>query len=694
MSDAARLVDLIKRGEMAVITIQNPARNNELSSAVLMQLNDVLNRVKNDDEVKTVVITGQGLFSVGASVEEIWQISSEGNTEKARELLTKANDIVNAIQDLGKPTIAAIERFCLGGGNEIAMACNYRIATEDTRLGQPEIKLGIIPGMGGTQRLPRLINLRKALSLLVSGEMIDAKQAKDLGLIDEVVPKGTLLAVGVKKWIAENTKDGWTLNAQRGYWREVPESEIDDALKTAPLNDSRPEARDIILDAVSQGLRLPRLEALKLEQDLFARLVVTEKAQEYLAKFLKKPLPKKASVADPASKTENANDKAETLKMIRDTVRSFLVREVRPNVEKMEAERRIPRELLKRMAVELEMFGIPFPEEYGGVGLGKVGYCILMEEIARVHGSLAAVVGAHMGLGCMPIYLFGTAEQKGKYLKAGIEGDMIGAFALTEPNAGSDAFNLSTMAVKAEDGSWTLNGRKQFITNGDIADFMIVFAQTDKESGRNGITAFIMDTALAGFKVERVEEKIGIHASRTANVTFDDVRIPPENVLGRVGQGYKVAMIALNGGRLSLAAGCLGATKEALKLAYNHAVQTKRSGQSILEFQIIQVYLAKIRATIYLMEAGIYKAAEKADQGADIREEAAILKWMCSEMGGQAIDAAVQVFGGYGYMIDYPIARMYCDARINRIFEGTNEIQSLMVCKELVKNNGLTEPLV
>jgi len=165
MSDAARLVDLIKRGEMAVITIQNPARNNELSSAVLMQLNDVLNRVKNDDEVKTVVITGQGLFSVGASVEEIWQISSEGNTEKARELLTKANDIVNAIQDLGKPTIAAIERFCLGGGNEIAMACNYRIATEDTRLGQPEIKLGIIPGMGGTQRLPRLVGLEKSLPL-------------------------------------------------------------------------------------------------------------------------------------------------------------------------------------------------------------------------------------------------------------------------------------------------------------------------------------------------------------------------------------------------------------------------------------------------------------------------------------------------------------------------------------------------
>jgi alkylation response protein AidB-like acyl-CoA dehydrogenase len=352
----------------------------------------------------------------------------------------------------------------------------------------------------------------------------------------------------------------------------------------------------------------------------------------------------------------------------------------------MEKEERILPEIMKKMA-DLGFYGICFPEKYGGSGFGKTGYCLIFEELTRVHPSTAVTVGAHIGLACGAIYLYGSEAQKQKYLKAGIEGKMIGAFALTEPEAGSDAANIQTTAVK-KGNKWILNGNKQFITNGDIADFIIVIAQTNKFLGTKGLTAFIIETKWPGFSVVGLEHKMGIKASRTAQIAFDNLEVPEENVLGEIGSGFKIAMNVLNGGRLGLAAGCLGMAKAAFELAYKHAETRVQFGKPIIKQDKIRQYLAEMRADIFILESAIYATAKRADLGEDIREEAAILKLFASEISGQIIDKALQIHGGYGYMEDYPICRMYRDARINRIFEGTNEIQHLMIFKEIFKSNG------
>lgn len=297
-------------------------------------------------------------------------------------------------------------------------------------------------------------------------------------------------------------------------------------------------------------------------------------------------------------------------------------------------------------------------------------------------------IGVHVGLGSNPIAMFGTEEQKQKYLVPAIKGEKIGAFALTEPEAGSDEANIQTTAKKVGN-KWILNGTKQFITNSDIADFIIVIAQTDKFLGISGLTSFIIDTNSPGFSVIRREIKMGIKAARTCAFVLENFEVPGENILGEVGQGFKIFMNTLNGGRLGLAAGCLGAAKEAFKLAYEHASQRVQFGKSLIEQEVIQFYLAEMRSQIYLMESAVYRAAKDADSGRDVRLEAAILKLTCSEMCSEIIDKALQIFGGYGYIEDYPIARMYRDARINRIFEGTNEIQKLMIFKEIFKSGGI-----
>lgn len=675
-------VDLIKRDNLGIIVIQNPPYNT-LTTEIFLSLKKVLEDLKNDSAIKVVILTGKGLFSTGAEVKEIWQIAKNNDLKKGKELLVLANSVPDLIENLGKPVIAVIDGYCLGGGNELALACTARIAAETAQFGQPEINLGIMPGMGGTQRLPRLINLEKALMMLLLGSFISAKEAKEINLVDEVVPQKDLVRSAKElalRILEKPIERKFNQFSPQEFERIITSEKFQVLMKS-----KSPDAVQAILKAVKEGMTLPLAEALKLEQQLFAELVMTEGAKKAIAKFLKiedkpKEQPKTTSVSTETGVSQQEYD------ILRKTLRDFAKAEIEPKIEQMEREERILPEIMKKMA-DLGFFGICYPEKYGGAGFGKTGYCMIFEELSRVHASTAVTVGAHIGLACGAIYLFGTEEQKQKYLRAGIEGKMIGAFALTEPNAGSDAANIQTTAIK-KGNKWIINGSKQFITNGDFADFMIVIAQTDPFLGLKGLAAFIIETKWPGFSVVSLEHKMGIKASRTAQIAFDNLEVPEENMLGQIGDGFKIAMNTLNGGRLGLAAGCLGVSKAAFEIAYKHAVQRVQFGKPLIEQEVIQCYFAEMRAKIYMMEMAVYGAAKEADRGEDIRLEAAILKLTCSEFCSEIVDTSLQILGGYGYMEDYPLARMYRDARINRIFEGTNEIQKLMIFKEIFKSGG------
>ena len=373
--------------------------------------------------------------------------------------------------------------------------------------------------------------------------------------------------------------------------------------------------------------------------------------------------------------------------MLRETVKRFVDQEIRPLAQKIDEEHEVPRELIDAMA-KLGFLGIAFPEEYGGVGAGEIGYCILLEEMARGCASTSTVVGAHQSIGAMAIYLDGNEEQKQKYLVPLAKGEKIGAFALTEPNAGSDAAGIETTAV--EDGNdYVLNGQKIYITNGSIADIISVFAATDKKKGvRGGISAFIVETATPGFTVGRVEEKMGIRGSQTAELFFEDVRVPKENLLGRRGFGFITAMKTLDVGRLSLAASCVGAAKELIDLSTQHAKTRIQFGKPIAEQQAIKWMLAEMAADTFAMESLTYRSAWMRDQGLKFSREAAIAKMYASEALDRIVDKAVQIHGGIGYMAEYPIERFYRDSRINRIFEGTNEIQRLVIASDILKKDG------
>lgn len=360
----------------------------------------------------------------------------------------------------------------------------------------------------------------------------------------------------------------------------------------------------------------------------------------------------------------------------------------------MEKTENIPMELVRKMA-GLGFFGVCFDEKYGGSGCGKTGYCVVAEELTRAHASTALLFGAHVSLACGAVNIGGSEEQKMRYLRPAIAGEMIGAFALTEPNAGSDAAGVETMAEK-KGSRWIINGGKLFITNGDFADFAVVIAQTDKSLGEKGLTAFIVETRWPGFSVGKHEDKTGLRASRTVQLFFDNIEVPEENLLGRVGGGFKIAMETLNGGRLGLGAGCIGIARDAYDRAFEHAAGRKQFGQPINMFQANQFALAKMAAKIYFMESAVYRAAAEIDAGQnqDPRMEAAIIKFMCSEMAWEIVDSAVQIFGGYGLIKDYSIERLFRDARYNRIFEGTNEIQQLLIFRKLLESGGVLRDYV
>ena len=379
----------------------------------------------------------------------------------------------------------------------------------------------------------------------------------------------------------------------------------------------------------------------------------------------------------------------------RAAVRAFVAKEIAPVVPAMDEAEAFPTESVGRMRAE-GYFGIPVPEEYGGLGLGKVGYCIFLEELAKVDASHASIVGAHTSLGTTPLLYYGTEAQKRRWLVPAARGEKLLAFSLTEPGSGSDSGALRTVAERHGDG-FVLTGNKIYVTNGREADTVILLAANDLKLGPNGgVTAFAVDTTLAGFKVGRCERKMGLHGTSTAELILDHVEVGADTVLGEVGKGFPVAMTALDVGRVSLGAASLGGIEAALAGALEFAKNRTQFGLPIVEHQAIQFKLADMEMRAQALRYLVYHAAARQDRmGPDPAQwgrlarqektrEAAVLKCLASEWASEVIDEALQVHGGLGYIRGTPVERAYRDARIAEIFEGTNEIQRLVIARDLI----------
>jgi len=373
---------------------------------------------------------------------------------------------------------------------------------------------------------------------------------------------------------------------------------------------------------------------------------------------------------------------------LRRMIREFVQNEVAPLAAELDREHRVPFETLEKMA-QIGLLGVCFPQEYGGMGAGETGYCILMEELGRVCTSTAVNVGTHIGIGGTVIDLNGTHEQKKKYLTPLARGEKIGAFVLTEADAGSDAAAIRTRAVRDGD-HWVINGTKTFNTNGSFAEIVTVMALTDPALGaRGGVTAFIVEPDMPGFKVGTHENKMGIRGSSTAELIFEDVRVPHENVLGKVGEGFVAFMKTLDVGRVTLAAACLGGAQAALEWAVRWASARKQFGAELAHKQSVQWMIADIATEVEALRSLIYRAAWMVDTGRPFSQLAAMCKVYGSEVASRAIDKVVQIHGGLGLTRDFAIERAFRDARISEIFEGTSEIQRIVIASNIFREHGV-----
>ncbi len=375
----------------------------------------------------------------------------------------------------------------------------------------------------------------------------------------------------------------------------------------------------------------------------------------------------------------------EELLQMKAMIREFIEKEVEPFAMQMESADHISDSLLDKSR-ELGLFGLSIPEEYGGMGLNMVGKCALFEELGKTINGYTTILGAHNGIGSVGIVELANEEQKQRYLPRMASGEFIGAFALTEPEAGSNAANIKTSAVK-KGNRYILNGQKIYITNAPMAHVFTVMAVTDSSKRAKGITSFIVEKNFPGFHIGSIEKKMGLHGSHTAQLYFEDLEVPEENMLGLPGQGYVNALKILATGRAGLAARCLGSCQYLLDKSVSYAHERRQFGKPIFEQQIIQHYLAEMALETEALRSLIYRVAWMTDQGMDVIKEAAMAKLYGSEVYGRVADKAVQIHGGIGYIADYPIERFYRDARITRIYEGTSEIQKNIIASRLQKEH-------
>lgn len=376
---------------------------------------------------------------------------------------------------------------------------------------------------------------------------------------------------------------------------------------------------------------------------------------------------------------------SENIRLMRDTVRRFVKNDLEPISQQVEEEEKIPEKVVQKMR-ELGFFGLSIPEDYGGMGLNTLGECVLNEEFGRVNSCFRSRFGTNNGIGSQGILIDGTLEQKENYLPRIASGEWTAAFALTEPNAGSDAANIQTKAVKKGD-VYLLNGLKHFITNGDIADVVTVMAVTDKEKGPRGVTAFIVEKTFPGYSVGKVDHKMGVHGNNTSELVFEDCQVPAANIIGGLeGKGFVTAMKVLEKGRITIAAVCVGTAQYVLDLSIAHSKQRIQFGKPISANQAIQWMLADMAISIYAGRQMVYHTAWSRDQKQRVTQQAAMCKAFCTEMVNRAADSALQIHGGMGYMKESPIERVYRDVRLTRIFEGTSEIQRMVIARELLKD--------
>ena len=377
--------------------------------------------------------------------------------------------------------------------------------------------------------------------------------------------------------------------------------------------------------------------------------------------------------------------------LFRRVVREICDTEIKPLAKKIDREHGVPSELIRKLA-SLGLMGVPFPQKYGGMGGGEIGYCILAEELGRVCSSTTTVVGAHIGIAAMSIHLDGTERQKLKYLIPLARGEHIGAFGLTEAAAGSDAAAIKTTAVR-DGNDYVINGTKVFITNGDIADTIVIMAVTDASLGAyGGITAFIVETASPGFSIGSLENKMGIRGSSTAECVLQDVRVPKENVLGKFGAGFLTFMKSLDIGRASLGAGCLGGAQEAMEVSIAWAKAREQFGVPVATKQAVHFMISEMFVEIEALRSLVYRTAWLIDSHQPHIMEAAACKLFGSEVAGRCSNKALQIHGALGYSRDCGIERGWRDQRITEIYEGTNEIQRIVIAANLFRPYGVKIP--
>lgn len=372
----------------------------------------------------------------------------------------------------------------------------------------------------------------------------------------------------------------------------------------------------------------------------------------------------------------------EQLMLIQQSIREFSEKEILPNIMKWDEDQIFPRDVFTKLG-EQGFMGILVPEEFGGAGLGYTHYALVVEELARYDPSISLSVAAHNGLCTNHINLFGTKEQKEKYLVNLAQGKFIGAWCLTEPTSGSDAGNLKSIARK-ENGRYIINGSKTFATHGSVGQVAVVFAKTNPEKGKKGISAFIVETNSPGYIVLKKENKLGCRASDTAQLSFDNLTVPEENLLGGEDEGFMNALQVLQGGRISIAAMALGLAEGAYEAALKYSKERQQFGKSISEFQAIQFKLADMKTMIEAARLLVYRAAALKDQGKDVSYEASLAKLYASEIAVKITEQALQIHGGYGFTKDFPVEKFYRDVKLTTIGEGTSEIQRLIIAKSIL----------